>query len=289
MNKRVSSSGLIFSDYLSREVNSFRVQCGDLKKEPNKTLIHQFRVGIKKIRCALQFLEMLLPDKINVREMRLPLRHVFKISGNLREIQMNLLNLKLHEINQDTAKEYYHFLKKRKNKYIKKFNKEIIRIDPSVLEIPMLMKSCREMDDLETKIICRKYLKKQAIKIRQLLATGNSPVMLHKARAQLKSLIEIGLLHVKTSPDEVLKKMLIQLKKIAIQIGNWHDKIVLINSIRHFLGTNKKLHKKTISSLSGLSEKFKMENHLFIGKAKFQIEPILKAMAPELHIKQDRS
>jgi len=198
--------------------------------------IHKARVDVKKIFAMFYLFEMVLPRLFKKEEHYPTLKEIFDHSGKIREIQINLgLLEKYSEVGPDMVL-FREFLVNEENKQTRIFIAGIKKFDEKTLK-----QTGKAIKSITRGISRKKFLADAGIFIRsrtkrvaKYLKKENSPENIHKIRRHLKSMIAIANLSLTLKPDERLKLLIKNMDQAEGIIGEWHDKIVLLESIGHF-------------------------------------------------------
>jgi len=274
-------------NYYKKQAESFVIHIEKAKSIPGEKNIHQLRVDIKKLRAIFNMLQLLFHDKFNADKYYAVFKPIFKNAGKVREVQLNSVLLSKYKLSPSIIKEYNLFFKDKGESSAKKLKIALSdfktdRLDRSKIKIKKLL---HEVKNKKISARHHLYIITEIQQIEQLLPSGNDPAIMHKIRMHLKSLTAIGLLFHNMSPDKELQKLLTLLKKNGTIIGNWHDKIMLAESLELFLTTKNKLSTDDLILLSQVVERIKKENKFLVIKLKNGIAEILKTAYSFINLK----
>ena len=262
----------------------YRKKANSLLKSINKASvtwniedIHGIRVEIKKIRVVFQLLEMVVPKKFNVTEHYISFRELFKHTGMIREIQINLIYLEKYNLDSSAVIPFKKYLQRKEIKLKNEFN-EIMKKFNMVRFIEtgeIIKKLC---DDISIERIiekCARFIVKESKRIKKLLAAENTPDEIHKIRKHFKALSAIATLLYNINHKKPLKKLLTNLKKTEIKLGIWHDRVILAESLEQFLKINKNEKSNRLLPLRKLIAQLADENSELLDKLKPAMNLIL--------------
>ncbi len=195
--------------------------------------IHQLRVDIKKLRAILQFLEFISKGEFNTNEHFNLFSTLFKDAGKVRTMQVNLFLI--NEIDQNiisTFKEYMHL---RQLKAIPKLNRKLSYFDSFELNElnNSLLVYVKNFSDNEIQEKSEIYISDKTEKIQKLRLKPDDK-KLHKIRFHTKEMKEIFRIINAIQPEDECLQFENNLKRFNEIIGNWHDNVVLINSMVKF-------------------------------------------------------
>ncbi|MGH8015235.1 MAG: CHAD domain-containing protein [Candidatus Zixiibacteriota bacterium] len=225
--------------------NLIKEICGNFRearKSCSTRSIHDFRVGIKRLRSLLELLSI-IDGGLNEKKHEQKLRPLFKSAGKVRELQVTaeLIRNWLKD-SGDEVSEYYNYLKlnedaaKRKFVNISKSGKT--SIFPSLSKIILKKVSGISADYLKRFIgrstsaaLLRIDLKKRIPSL-PLGELHNLRIEAKDARYRLQALSAIQ------SESDVFKKADDWLRGVHRAIGQWHDMIIAQGKLDSFLAND---------------------------------------------------
>jgi CHAD domain-containing protein len=268
------------SNYYSKEIDLFLEHLITANTVLTEKNIHQLRVDIKRIRSVFQFLEVIVKQELNTKQYTHCLKKLFINAGKLREIQVNRVCITKYRFPKEITEKYKKYLSKKEQELSNRLKKTIKDFDDSVLKkSKKLIK--KTTFNLNNKKICDEslsYIKDKTRKIEKLLSAGNKPVIIHRIRMQLKSLHTIVSFLQKTNPSEKLEKTLKLIKQTGVLIGNWHDKLILINSLEIFFIKKEKITENELPVLEIILNKIETENNLILKNVKNKINSVVRTI-----------
>ena len=118
------------------------------------------------------------------------------------------------------------------------------------------------MSEIKKKTIVAKsitFINRQFGIIKKLETQSDALDKYHEIRIHLKKIGAISDLIYQINESKKLKKFIKKISKAEVELGNWHDKALLNNSINTFL---KEKDKNRFIELRKLASKIKRENNL---------------------------
>lgn len=160
------------------------------------------------------------------------------------------------------------------------FKKTINDFDKSILinSKKQIKKITGDLNNKKMWDACLFYMKGKTLKIENLLSVGNNPLIIHKIRIQLKSLHTIASFLQKTNPIQKNEKILQLIKQTGALIGNWHDNLILINSLERYFIKKENLTENKLPLLLRSINKIELENKLILRTAKVKLNKVVKSM-----------
>lgn len=219
--------------------------------------IHQLRVAIKKIRALLSLIELAGNGEFQKKEHFDLFKNLFRKAGKVREIQVNLSLIK--KIDQRKSKLYVEYLIELQNHSMEELMNELLVFDLKKLKslnAQMLSKaneiSPEHLTEKSTPFISSKFQK-----IKKLRDKIKKDQKLHKIRIHLKAVVELVEYLPYNKENKSLKK---EIKRLNQLIGDWHDNIVLLNTINQYHKTinSDKKNKQLVKRLKLQNKKSKI-------------------------------
>jgi CHAD domain-containing protein len=268
------------SNYYSNEVDLFLEHLIRVKTKPTEKTIHELRVEIKKLRSVFQLLAVIAKKEFNIKNYTNSLKDLFDTAGKIREIQVNQICFTKFKFSKEINDKYKKFLLNREEELGNKLKKTINNFDKSVLinSKKQIKKITGDLNNKKMWDACLFYLKDKTLKIENLLSAGNNPLIIHKIRIRLKSLHTIATFLQKTNPIQKNEKILQLIKQTGALIGNWHDNLVLINSLERYFIKKENLTENKLPLLLRSINKIELENNLIIRTAKVKLNKVVLSM-----------
>lgn len=195
--------------------------------------IHRLRVDIKKLRALYRLMELLYPKQYEAKEHMPPLKKVFKHAGEIREMQVNLDYIKQYKLPAGIVKPYIAFLKEhgKEARHRLKRNIKHYKEDGGTLTKTELSALYKQLSILNIEHI----LYDETKSIQNLVHDKLTVNRLHEIRKRLKSLAEVIKLVTCINPGFLPEALPAVLKQTETLIGQWHDRIVLIQSLNSYM------------------------------------------------------
>jgi CHAD domain-containing protein len=217
--------------------------------------IHKSRVDLKKIFALFGFFEMIDTDLFILEDPGKIFHDVFESAGRIREIQMNLLYIESLGRNDPELQVFARYLKNNSKKEISQFIRSIIKFDEKQLKVirKSIKTSCREIK-IE-KIIDRSdsFFQVHSALIKKFKSESVETENIHKIRKEMKKISAVAYLINQLKMDEFMEKLISVLNQSELIIGEWHDRIVLSESLNTFINNESK-HNRMYSELERLNK-----------------------------------
>jgi CHAD domain-containing protein len=266
--------------FYTNEVDLFLERLISVKTQPNEKTIHELRVEIKKLRSVFQLLDVIAKKEINIKQCANSLNDLFDTAGKIREIQVNQICFTKFKFPQEINDKYKKFLLNRENELGNRLKKTINHFDRLVLinSKKQIKKLTGDLNNKKMWDACLFYLKDKTLKIKNLLLAGNNPLIIHKIRIQLKSIHTIASFLQKIDPSQKNEKTLQLIKQTGTLIGNWHDNLVLINSLERYFIKKENVPENKLPLLLRSINKIELENKLILRTAKVKLKKVVISM-----------
>ena len=195
--------------------------------------IHRLRVDVKKIYALYSLFEMIEPDQFR-KQVRFHLfTNLFKLAGRIREIQVHMIFLAKPKYKKTDFSSFISFLKEQESLATRNFLLAIKDFDDKELKSTEkeIRKICLDIPVKKLSLKSEDFIKKRAKKIQSLQTEDAGVENVHKIRKHLKAMSTVSTLVSTIKPDEKLDLIISGLNKTEMMIGEWHDKIILIDII----------------------------------------------------------
>jgi len=218
--------------------------------------IHRARLDVKKIIALFGLFELLDPAAFGQQPGYGLFRPLFRKAGKIREIQVNaallaeldprgadhpLFQSWLREEEQVAVQQFLRSVKKFREQELKKTNKIVEKICFSGSKFNLRYKT---EDFIKNKI--------KLIKKLQSGETGDREI--HKIRQHLKTISTLTTLVYAIKPGRHLDLVISALNKTEMMIGDWHDRLVLIETVNRYRKGNASIKKEELASLDRLKK-----------------------------------
>lgn len=199
--------------------------------------IHRARLDAKKVIAMLDLLRIVRVKKIRTPEYEKLFTKLYKVSGKIREIQVNLMLLSRPEYAVGDMTYFKLDLllqeKERTNEFlqaIRKFDeKKLVKAETKIKS------ALYEISPLTLQKRINRYIRAKMTLIRDLFEKGNEDQHLHKVRQHLKELAAVLALVSNVKPTRKVEQVIEGLNKTEMIIGDWHDKVVLAEALENYL------------------------------------------------------
>lgn len=224
------------TNYYKREIRVLKQSLNKASKGFNKKAIHQLRVSIKKLKAFYKLIETLYPHEFNTAKHLMPFHEAFENAGILRETQVNKELIKDYSVSQSSLKGYNSYLTMQEGKADKNLKKNIsvIKTSKPGTYRHEISKLCKNLNDSHFNKECNSFIKKKVKKIKELRTSPASRKTLHQIRKHLKQVVYIINIQQKTTPGTYTQNFIKELKHTEVMIGNWHDHVILIASLKDY-------------------------------------------------------
>jgi CHAD domain-containing protein len=239
--------------------------------------IHQLRVSLKKIRSVFLLVEFLKPKKFSTKKNYTKVRPIFKSAGKIREIQINNQVLEKYPVKKATLKAYRGYNKKTnfKNKLelakllTKKKKSSLARVNFQVFSI------LHSSKDEKIKKKVKRFVNRKLIDVSSIFYRSFSENDLHEIRILVKQAYAIALISKNLKYKIISVDQLKLFKGIEENIGNWHDILVLQESLQDWRKNIKKKKRGRRQEISQIIRIIKKEKKEYRKKLKHQIPGLL--------------
>jgi CHAD domain-containing protein len=212
-------------------------------------IIHQIRLSLKMIRSIMGFLGFVSPAHDFNRKYIVRLNKTFRLSGKLRDEQIQLQNLRhLQAAFHKNFKQYEKYLKANIEAYKKQFcarmeKKKNNFIDKLFIDFFSFLYS---RTDKEIYASYHVYLEERYNSLQNSFAKHPvTNLFLHNTRKQLKDFIHL-LIFTPEEQTRALFPALESLKQLDQELGNWHDLVNTRDSLKKFLKTKPELMNRKV-------------------------------------------
>lgn len=244
--------------------------------------IRRVRVGIKRLRALFQLMQLIRPRLFQSRRHERVVRKLFKRAGRVRDCQVSQDALPQMAVPAEVKKQYRHFLEVRERKARKKLKKALKRFQKKDLKpaAKLIRRIGRQVSPTKIDGRLRTFIDLEATAIETLQALAQSSATTHEIRKHLKSLIDVGTLLMQLTTDDELARMLTRAKQVQTQLGNWHDKIVLLQHLEAFLATDDDLPADTAGRLITRQQQLTARQEQRSDQFSHSLTTLLNGLAP---------
>ncbi len=224
---------------------------------------HDFRVSIKRINAIYRLLELITGDFDSTTYMK-PLRSIFKPAGSIREAQVNMHTVAAYKLKKEELNYYGKYINARIESLSGKLREKLKEFDISELKKnrQVVKECCKNIQQKELENRTLIFIRDRINLIRDNIAYSDE-LVIHQIRITLKEISAIVSLLKKIKVPGFDDDLLDLIKDTEDKLGNWHDKVVLNNSLEKFIKSTKNEF-DVISSYRLIREKINKENKAFL-------------------------
>jgi CHAD domain-containing protein len=260
--QRKLEPGEYFYRFFRKRTSSFHASIYKAGITADTHDIHKARVDLKKVFALFNFFEMLGALGFNQKKNASLFRDIFLQAGKIRENQVNLQNIEKYRPDTSGMILFSRFLKKEQKKFTKAFIAAVVQFDEKRLkEVTKTIKKC--CNDINSETISRKsgdYLSKKAGKLKLLAEHPEEEKNIHKIRQELKKTGAIISLLYQIRPEQDIERLIAKVNETEVLIGEWHDQIVLLDSLDRFFKSETKIETGLLKEMTDLKEQIESEN-----------------------------
>jgi len=242
--------------------------------------VHDMRVAVKRLRAINLLLERLFPGKFDAVENEIKIRELFRISGRIRDtqVQQQLLSGYISQTGA-TFSGYQLYLKKVEQKSIKKFNKCLAETDAEEalrnmqkIASGLILASPDEAINLQIILFVSELMDSS----RSMCQNQTHDENLHEIRRKLKQCHYLLSLFDKDDQNLLLLNLTVKkLDKVSELLGDWHDQVVAIEMLKKFI------NQASEKDISGFHRYLRLMNN-FSGKRHMQHRKIMNYFEEKL-------
>jgi len=244
--------------------------------------IHDLRVAIKRLNAVFDLLERMFPDQLIGHVTQGGLHELFRLSGRMRDAQVQQqLVADLSQTLNAGFNEYQYYLKNAEKKAVGKFQKYIQGYDAKVdlvAKQEMISSLLGSTDGNAVKLHIFSLVGELLATARNMHSEQESDEHLHEIRRKLKHCLYLLLVFSKKDdafPD--LKTILKTLNKANKLLGDWHDRLIAMQTLEKFISKQNKKETTGENRYQILHEHLAKERYLLQVK-------ILKLLEKEMKI-----
>lgn len=201
--------------------------------------IHKARVDIKKMNALFILFDIVVPDFSKETGSRRLFKDLFRKAGTIREIQLILLFLEKKNDPEPVLFEFNEWLLKKNQIQIRQYLKSVTNFDRHKLKD--LTRSVKKLVNRVSKkqliINSWEMIERSSLRVKYLLAGWNDPGNIHRIRQNVKAMAAIANQVSQIAPTAGLNQLRLDLTHTEIAIGEWHDRVVIINAMERFMKT----------------------------------------------------
>ena len=224
--------------YYNHHFISLREHLRRARNRSTSIVIHQIRVDIKNLRAIFDLLETMHNDKRKDEKSIIFSGNLFRTAGKVREEQVNNNFIAKYRFSSPPEK-FREYLISRKRAAFRQYHTSLNELDLNqfIAKDREFKESIKASPRNETILKSQKFIRKGIKTVKKLypdLTTNH----LHKIRKNLKAVNTIASFVCSIDSDKKLNKLLARIEPVETLIGVWHNRMVLINSIKQFIKKN---------------------------------------------------
>lgn len=199
--------------------------------------IHRARLDVKKILAIVDLLRIVRAKSDKDPEFEKIFKKLYRASGRIREIQVNMLLLTRAEFAGYDMTLFNNYLLMQEKKMTIEFLKEIRKFNEQKLSRieKRIKKEVSKITSATLQKKTKRYIHSKIKLIQELLETGDGEENVHKVRQHIKELSTVLSLVFAIKASDNLEMVINRLNKSEMMIGDWHDRVILADSMRNFL------------------------------------------------------
>ena len=251
-------------EYFDRQLDEFSVFLKRIPGVYKMKDIHQIRVRIKRLKAIFRLLEFIHPVEFRAKDRFRLFKPVFKNAGLIRESQINLSLLANYSGTDKLYKSYSKYVANLRSEWnanldsaVSAFNhNHLIQIKEEV------HKYFSKSTETELVGLLTDFIYAECERIKDMIDESGRIEYAHEGRIILKNIKPVLALlwpRVDSIFDETHYKSLNTSEKL---IGNWHDRVVLLDSLTRFYrgrDQNKKKISEEYNSLKKRIQKYEKD------------------------------
>ena len=199
--------------------------------------IHRARLDVKKILAIVDLLRIVRAKSDKDPEFEKIFKKLYRASGRIREIQVNMLLLTRAEFAGYDMTLFNNYLLMQEKKMTIEFLKEIRKFNEQKLSRieKRIKKEVSKITSATLQKKTKRYIHSKIKLIQELLEKGDCEENVHKVRQHIKELSTVLSLVFAIKASYNLEMVINRLNKSEMMIGDWHDRVILADSMRNFL------------------------------------------------------
>jgi CHAD domain-containing protein len=240
--------------------------------------IHRLRVDVKKIYALYSLFEMIEPDQFKKQAQFNLFINLFKLAGRIREIQVHLIFLAKPKYKKTDFSSFITFLKEQESRATREFLLAIKDFNDKELKSTEkeIRKICLDIPVKKLSLKSEDFIRKRAKKIQSLQTEDPGVENVHKIRKHLKAMSTVSTLVSTIKPDEKLNLIISGLNKTEIMIGNWHDNIVLSETIDLYLINREEAPEDDLLPLKKLHQSLIDDNQVLLRRLLPEVRKVVE-------------
>jgi len=247
--------------------------------------IHKARVDIKKMNALFILFDIVVPGFSKETGARRLFKDLFNKAGIIREIQLILLFLEKKNDPDPVLFEFNEWLLKKNQIQIRQYLKSVTNFDRHKLKD--LTRSVKKLFNRVSKkqIIINSWemIQRSSFRVKYLLTGWNDPGNIHLIRQNIKAMAAVANQVSQFAPMTGLNQLRLDLTRTEIAIGEWHDRVVIINTMERFMKTTPYAKAGSHGHFLDFKDHLMQENAAVLKKLEPEIRAfvlLIKSIAP---------
>ena len=245
--------------------------------------IHRARLDVKKIFAMYGLFEMLEPEVFKHQGGYKLFRPLFRQAGKIREIQVNYLLLSNSPSPGENYPSFIKWLEGEERRAVEKFLQQVRKFREKELANTdkVIRKICYGSSIVKLRSKTMVYNRQKIAQINEMKMAEPTDREIHQMRQKLKMMSTISTLVYSIKPGQQLDQIISALNKTEMMIGDWHDRVVLNESIDRFLELKKPESKGEQISLNQLKQRLLDSNKNLVHHFMPELNEIVRSVLKE--------
>jgi hypothetical protein len=236
--------------------------------------IHKARVDVKKINALFILFETISPGFCKASGGLSLFKDLFRSAGTIRETQLMLLFLERNNDPDPLLTEFTKWLARRNQLLVRQYVKAVIGFDKKGLKD--LTRSVRKLMTRVSKkqIVASSWdmIHMNSLRVNYFLTGWSHPKNIHRIRQHIKDVAAIVHQVSQVAPDAGMDRIRLDLTRMEVVIGEWHDRVVIIDAMERFMKTTHYANAGPHRNFLDFKERLKLENESVLEKLKPEVE-----------------
>lgn len=262
--------------YYNEVQDSFHQYFWKTLEEQDVEDIHKLRVSVKKLRSIWSLVEAISHNELSRQTYFSMVAKLFSTAGKVREAQINRTLISKYRVKY--LVQYADFLMKIEERYTCRMLEIMQQFDQEALEAQHEL-LLRSMTALPEELVWKElagYILKEFRKTRRQVELPQKKRDLHKIRIHIRNVNTLLVIMMKLNPSSAMIRLKKIVKPLIIELGDWHDYIVLHYSLQKY--AKRVSNKKSKKHLEKFIKRVKAQHE---ARAKKLIRRISKDITPK--------
>jgi CHAD domain-containing protein len=259
--------------FYDSEIRKFRTNTKGLPAEPSAQELHELRLWLKRLWADFCLLEWVTHGRFNAGDQFLRYQPLFKKAGRMRELQQGCKMAANAGLQRSIVHRYIEYKAAKRKKYRYGISKEIRRLGKMSMDAKRMNKTALHIKMNREEFACRlaAAIESSLRRMQKLNALRRDNSNVHKLRKALKILHRAMKLYMKLTSVQSMNENIKHLKKAEKRLGDWHDGVVLMRSLHHFL-YDMNLTPDVAASVKYVIKRLEMKNTLLLKATRSEIK-----------------